>query len=73
MDSRSTVQDNKLMLLEISMLMYGIYNAEALEKLISTVHHIHNTTSLHERPFTEQQSSLILRSLYVNALSLHYY
>ena len=26
------------------MLMYGVYSAETLEKLIDTVHHIHNTT-----------------------------
>ena len=55
------------------MLMYGIYNAEMLEKLINTVHHIHNTTSLHERLFAVQQSSLTLRSLYSNALGLQYY
>ena len=64
---------NKLMQLENSMLMYGVYNAEMLEKLISTVHHIHNTTSLHERLFAGQQSSLTLRSLYANALGLQHY
>ena len=44
-----------------------------LTKLISTVHHIHNTTSLHEKPFAGQQSSLTLRSLYANALGLQHY
>ena len=73
MDSRTTIQHNKLMQLENSMLMYGIYNAETLEKLISTVHHIHNTTSLHERLFAGQQSSLILRSLFANAPGLQHY
>ena len=53
--------------------MYGVYNAENLEKLISTVYHIHNITSLHERLFARQQSSLTLRSLYVNALGLQHY
>ena len=53
--------------------MYGIYNAEMLEKLINTVHHIHNTTSLHERLFAGQQRSLTLRSLYANALGLQHY
>ena len=52
--------------------MYGIYNAEKLEKLINTVHHIHNTSS-HERVFERQQSSLVLRSLYANVLGLQYY
>ena len=44
-DSKSTIQHNKLIQLENSMLMYGIYNAETLEKLITSVHQIHNTTS----------------------------
>ena len=49
MDSKSTIQHNKLIQLENCMLMYGVYNTETLEKLINTVHHIHNTTSSHER------------------------
>ena len=48
MDSKTTIQHNKLIQLENAMLIYSIYNAETLEKLISTVHHIHNTTSSHE-------------------------
>ena len=73
MDSKTNIQCNKLMQLENSMLMYGIYNAEMLEKPINTVHNIHNTTSLHERLFAGQQSSLTLRSLYANALDLKHY
>ena len=63
MDSKTTIQCNKLMQLENSILMYDVYNAETLEKLINTVHNIHNTTSSHERLFEGQQSSLTLRSL----------
>ena len=55
------------------MLMYGVYNVETFEGLIDTVHHIHNTTSSHERSFAGQQSSLTLRSLYANALGLQQY
>ena len=55
------------------MVMYGIYNAEMLEKLIDTVHNIHNTTSSHERLFAGQQSSLTLRPFYANSLGLHHY
>ena len=73
MDSRSTIQHNKLRQLENSMLMYGIYSADTLEKLINTVHHIHNTTSSHERLFAGQQSSLTLKSLYTNTLGLQHY
>ena len=73
MDSKTTNQHNKLMQLENSMLMYGIYNAEMLEKLINTVYNIHNTTSSHKRLFAGQQISLTLRSLYANSLGLHHY
>ena len=73
MDSKTTIQHNKLIQLENSMLMYGIYNAETLEKIIDTVHNIHNTTSSHERLFAGQQSSLTLKSLYANSLGLHHY
>ena len=73
MDSKTTIQHNKLMQLENSMLMCGVYNAESLEKLIDTVHQIHNTTSSHERLFAGQKSSLTLRTLYANALGLQHY
>ena len=43
-----------------------------LEKLINTVHNIHNI-SWHERLFAGQQSPLMLRSLYANSLGLHHY
>ena len=73
MDSKTTIQCNKLMQIEKSMLMYGIYNAETLEMLIDTVHQIHNATSSHERLFAVQQSSLTLRSLHANMLGLQHY
>ena len=73
MDNKANIQHNKLMQIENSMLMYGIYNVETLEKLINKVHNIHNTTSSHERLFVGQQSSLTLRSLYAHALGLHHY
>ena len=49
MDRKTTIQHNKVTQLENSILMYGIYNTETLEKLIDTVHQIHNTTSPDER------------------------
>ena len=55
------------------MLMYGIYNAETLEKLINTVYNVQNTTSSHKKLFVGQQISLTLRSLYANSLGLHHY
>ena len=73
MDNKATIQHNKLMQLENSMLMYGVYNAETLEKLIKTVQNIHNTILLHERLFVGQYSSLTLNSLYAHYLGLHHY
>ena len=57
MDSKTTIQCIKLMQLENPMLLYGVYNAETLEKLINTVCNIHNTASLHERLLAGQQIS----------------
>ena len=73
MDNKASIQCNKLMQLENSILMYSIYNAETLEKLINTVHNIHNKTSSHERLFAEQQNLLTLKSLYAHSLGLHHY
>ena len=47
MDDKDKIQHNKLMKLENSMLMYGVYNAETGENLIKTVHDIHNIMSSH--------------------------
>ena len=71
--SKTTIQCNKLIQLENSMLMYGIYNTETLEHLINIVHYIHNTTSSHEELFTGQQSLITLRSLYVNVQGIQHY
>ena len=55
------------------MLMYGVYNVETLEKIITTVHNIHSTTTAHERLFAGQHSPLSFRSLYAHSLGLHHY
>ena len=53
--------------------MYGIYDAETLEKLINTVHNIHNTNSPHERLFAGQHSSNTFRLVDAHSLGLHHY
>ena len=73
MDSKVDIQHNKLMYLENSMLMYGVYNAETLEKLIKTVCNIHSTTISHERLFIGQHTASVFRTLYVHSLGLHHY
>ena len=73
MDNKANIWNNKLAQLENSMLMYSIYNAETLEKLITTVHNIHKITSLHERLFAGQYSPSIFRTLYAHSLGLCHY
>ena len=61
------------MKLDDTMLMYGIYNIETLEKLIRTVHEIHNTTFLHEKLFMGEHNHSLFRMLYTYALGIHQY
>ena len=73
MDDKANIQHNKLMKLENLMLMNGVYNAETLEKLINSVHDIHNTTSSHERLFAGKHNPSIFWTLYVHSLGLQHY
>ena len=72
MDNKFNIQHNKLMQLENSMLMCGIYNVGTLEKLMNTVHNIHNMTSSHGRLFAGQHSSSTIRLHYAHSLGLHH-
>ena len=49
---------NKLMHLENTLIMYGIYNAATLEKLIKTVHLLHDCQSMYESLFASQASAV---------------
>ena len=71
MDSKTTLQHNKLMHLENSVVMYGIYNAITLEKLINTVYYICNVTPPYEKPFVGQQDTALLQPIYVNMQGIH--
>ena len=71
-NNKTNIQCNKLMKLDDTMLMYGIYNAETLEKLIKTVHKIHNTSS-HEKLFAGKHNCSVFRILYAHSLSLQHY
>ena len=61
------------MKLDNTVLMYGIYNAETLEKLIQTVHEIHNVTSSYEKLFAGEHEHLLYRILYTDALGMQQY
>ena len=73
MSNQDSIQCNRLMKLDNTMLMYGIYNAETLEKLINTVHEIHNVTPSHEKLFSGEHNPTIFRMLYMDALGIQQY
>ena len=72
-NNQANVKHNKLMKLDDTMLMYGVYNAETLEKLIKTVHKIHNATSSHEKLFAGEHDDSLFRILYTDSLGLQQY
>ena len=73
MSNQGNMQHNKLMKLDNTMLMYGIYNTETLEKLINTVQEIHNITSSHEKLFAGEHNPTVFRLLYMDALGIQQY
>ena len=73
MNGEAKFQCNKLLKLDNTMLMYGIYNAEMLEKLINTVQELHNVTSSHEKLFAGEHNPALFRILYMNALGVQQY
>ena len=58
MSISTNVKRNKLMHLENSLIMYGVYNAETLEKLVKTAHVLHSQQSLIENLFTGQTAGV---------------
>ena len=73
MNDEAEFQCNKLLKLDNIMLMYGIYNAETLEKLINTVQELHNETSSHEKLFAGEHNPALFRILYIHALGIQQY
>ena len=73
MSNQADIQHNKLIKLDNTMLMYGMYNPETLEKLINTVQEIHDVTSSHEKLFAREHNPTIFRLLYTDALGIQQY
>ena len=67
MNDQVNIQCNKLIKLDDTMLMYGIYNTETLEKLINTAHEIHNAASSHEKLFAGEHNPSLFGMLYTDA------
>ena len=57
METKVDLQYNRPVHLEDSLVMYGVFNADPLERLIKTVHQMHNTTTPNERSFTGELST----------------
>ena len=70
MNNEASIQHNKLMKLDDTVLMYGRYNLETLEKLINTVHEIHNVTSSHQKLFAGEHNPKLFRMVYMDALGI---
>ena len=51
MSIKTDIQRNKLMDLEDTLVMYGVYNAELLERPIKTVHILHSRQTMYESVF----------------------
>ena len=57
MSIKTDIQRNKLMHLENTLVMYGVYNAEMLERLIKTVHALHSRQMMYESLFADRTSA----------------
>ena len=73
MNEKANIQCNKLMKMDDTMLMYGVYNAETLEKLIKTVHEICNTTLSHDKLFAGKHNLATFRILYTHSFDLQHF
>ena len=49
MSSKVDIKRNKLIHLENTLVMYRVYNAETLQKLIKNVHTLHSRQSMYEK------------------------
>ena len=54
MSSKVDIQRNKLIHIENTLVVYGVYNAETLEKFIKTVHTLHSRQCMYEKLFVGQ-------------------
>ena len=48
MSGKTDIQRNKLIHLENNLVMYGVYNAETLERLVKTGHTLHSRQTLYK-------------------------
>ena len=70
-ENKVNLQHKRLVHLEISMVMYGVYNAETLEKLINTIHQVHNITTPNKRLFAGKLDTSF--TWYINKNGVQHY
>ena len=58
LSTKTDIQRNKFMHLENTLVMYGVYNVETLERLIKTVHALHSRQTMYESLFTDRTSAV---------------
>ena len=73
MNEKANIQHNKLIKMDGTMLMYGVYNAEMLEKLIKAIHKIHNTTVSHGRLFAGKHNITTFGVIYEHSFGLQHF
>ena len=61
----------ELIHLEDSLVMYGVYNPETLEKVVRAVHKMQSPTTLNKKLFTGKLSTAF--TWYVNRNGVHHY
>ena len=57
MSIQTDTQRNKLIHLESTLVMYGVYNADTLERLVKPVHMLHSRQTLYENLFAGKTSA----------------
>ena len=57
MSFKTDIQRNTLMYLENTLVMYGVYNAEMLERLVKTVHILHSRQTLYKNLLASKTSA----------------
>ena len=73
MSIKTDIQRNKLMHLENTLVMCGVYNAEKLERLAKTVHGLHSRQTLYKNLFAgkhQQHMNIIQKSMVNEAYSI---
>ena len=54
MEKKTDLQHNKIHCLEDIIILYGIYNSDAMAQVIETIHRMHNTTTWRKRTFVRK-------------------